>query len=242
MRLALLAALLSAAPLAAPAGAAPIETGSLYRIENREGGVFTPTPAGGDSNGWYTDLTIRVDGATQGVSAGLFVLDRAGFGTAGPWSTLDAFCLQPEVFLVPFSNPYLATSLAGSRFDASGLVSELWGRFRASVVDDASAAAFQVALWELAYRETDRNLDTGAFRLASTSAAVRTRAQGWIDALDGTGPRADDLVVLVSDPRSADRQDLLTTGRVPAPASIGLTALGLGALLGVRALRIRRAG
>lgn len=96
---------------------------------------------------------------------------------------------------------------------------------------DTSAAAFQVALWELAYGTSDRSLATGAFQLlGSSSNPVYQTVQGWLSNLDGTGPQASGLAVLVNNQRLENCQDLLTQASVPEAGTLALLMLGLAGL------------
>lgn len=215
----------------AQATAATISAGDVVTVGDRYGNVFTPTPVAGDSNGLYRNLTIRINGTTNvNVSAGLFVLDfREG---TSDWEQFETFCLQPNVYLQPFSNPYQAISLgAGAYATASAAIGELYGRFRDAVVNDRTAAAFQVALWELAY-DSGRNLGAGNFQLTYLGSDVAATANTWLAAIDGTGPRAN-LLALVSNPNLADRQDLLVED-VPEPGTLGLLVAGVLAGVGLR--------
>ena len=96
------------------------------------------------------------------------------------------------------------------------------------------AAAFQVSLWELAY-DGSTSLGAGNFRM-NTGSGVGQLAQSWLSSLNGTGPMASGLVILVNNPNKADKQDLLT--QVPEPGTLGLLGLGL---LGVGVARRRHA-
>ena len=209
------------------AGAGPLTIGEQVYVENKAGDAFTPSSVSGDSNGLYSSVSFQLNGSGGvSTSAGLFVLDYSR-NNATDWTQFLTFCLEPDVFLTPFSNPYAVNAVgsAGSPLYPAGLISELWGRYRGAVVNDVAAAAFQVSLWELAYGTTDLNLSTGAFRLTS-GGAVGTLASTWLSSLNGSGPMASGLVVLVNNQRMADRQDLITQN-VPEPTTLALFGLGL---------------
>ena len=223
-----------AALVAALVIAAPLAIGDQVQIGDSAGGVFGPSPSGTDANGLYSSVSFLLDGThAENAAAGVFVLDYSHDGAS--WTQFQSFCLEPDVYLTPFSNPYTVNSVgsAGSPLYPEALISELWGRYRGSVTNDTTAAAFQVSLWELSYGNTDRDLATGAFRLTS-SGAVTTMAQGWLNSLDGQGPMAEGLVVLVNNQQLADRQDLIT--QAPEPSTLALFGL---ALLGIGAMRRR---
>jgi hypothetical protein len=91
---------------------------------------------------------------------------------------------------------------------------ELWGRYRHRVVDADSAAAFQLAVWELVY-DDDRDVTDPAGRFfAEVGPALARRANGWLQSLDGTGPQARRLHVL-NHPDVADQLVLLDQDQPP---------------------------
>ncbi len=213
---------------AASASALPLVVGDSVDIGNQTGTEFTPTPVLADPNGLYAGVSFSLNGGTTvNASAGLFVLDYRHVAPTptSDWTEFFSFCLEPDVYLTPFSNPYSVNTVGGASY-SQALIAELWGRNRNLVVDNNSAAAFQVALWELAYGTTDMDLLTGDFSLTS-GGTVLTTAQGWLSSLNGTGPMAQGLVVLVNSQRLTDRQDLITQVSVPEPGTLALLGLGL---------------
>ncbi len=209
-------AMLIAAGLLMSGGASAniLEEGDVVTVGDKGGGVFGP-------GGYSAEVNFMLQNQTsaQRAYAGTFVLDYQETDDY-KWNQFVSFCLEPDVYLTPFSNPYTVNSVDGAGYNLA-LISELWGRHYRQITNGTTAAAFQVALWEIAFGQSDFNVMSGDFRLtANTNSAIRTTAQSWVQSLNGRGPRADNLVVLVNNQSLADRQDLIT--RVPEPTTLGL--------------------
>ena len=122
------------------------------------------------------------------------------------------------------------TSSGGVLFDPSRTdrMERLWGTFQSSMVSVTDHAAFQIAVWEIAF---DHDMD--AFNKTGTMYgavdAARLQAQGFLSFIAGGGGSAQPLELL-SDPGV---QDLITAA--PTPGTVLL--LGAGALVLARRRR-----
>ena len=207
---------------AGTAAASPITAGSLVNINDAN--HFGPTNLN-------QSVVITVDGVNKTVRAGVFDLNATTV-PGGSYARLLAFCLQPEVLLTPYDNPYTAVDLndAVAALDPLG-ISKLWAEYRDDVVSGVTAAAFQLAVWELAY-DGDTDLTDGDFRAAGAAGSAAATAQGWLSSLANLTKKAPNLFVLQDNQGGYDRQDLLI--QTPIPGTLGLVGLGL---LGLGALR-----
>ena len=209
---------------AGTAVASPITAGTQVNISDAN--YFGPSNLN-------KSVTISVDGVSKVVRAGLFDLNATTV-PGGVYARLLAFCLQPEVLLTPYDNPYTAVDLnAPSATWNSVGISKLWAEYRDDVVSGVTAAAFQIAVWELAY-DGDTDLTDGDFRAAGVAGSAAATAQNWLSSLANLTKTAPNLLVLQDRQGGADKQDLLI--QTPIPGTLGLVGLGL---LGLGALRRR---
>lgn len=185
--------------------------------------------------------------------AGCFNWTRDGGSYTGVGSTFSTFCLElSELVAVNTQYTYKVVDPAtapdgGPPGDPNNLftfplgpagadlMSELFGRFypTLNLSSNDECAAFQAAVWEIVY---DPNLvinNPGDSYLidftpagAGVNAVVLPLAQSYLNALDGTGPRA--TLDAFTHPTAQDQI-------VPAPT--GLALLGLGGLAAARRRR-----
>lgn len=210
--------------------------GSVQAAQIQVGDTVTVSAGGAniwDPSNLKRGVTISTNGGASTFStvAGLFDLVGEHNAPSSDFHRLLAFCLEPDADLTKFDNPYVAQDLSASAeaVDAVG-ISKLWAAYRSSVTDNNSAAAFQLAIWELAY-EGGTNLSTGLFQAANS--AAKSLAQGWLNSLAGLTETAKNLIVLADNPSNQiNKQDMLI--QTPLPGTLGLLGLGLLGLGGIR--------
>lgn len=213
------------------AASAPAEASPIWARDGNGGTVFNGGPGS-------VNLTVTVNGASLGVAAGAFAL-QLSTDLVG-WTDFLTYCLEPDELL----NIAGTTPRGGSFVEGIGNVADyaaiapsltrLVNTWMADSLTSATkSAAFQVALWELAF-DRDSNLTTGGFRFTqtgSTATAVRTQALAYLDAANWT-TGGDNLDVILR----TGAQDLIIQ-QIPEPSTLALLAFGL---LGI-ALRRRGA-
>jgi hypothetical protein len=201
---------------AGTAAASPITLGSQVNIDDAQ--FWDPINLS-------SSVKVSINGVGSTIRSGLFDIDATTV-PGGDYVRLLAFCLQPDVLLRKYDNPYTAVDIGSSAVVGDATA------YRDDVVDGVSAAAFQVAVWELAF-DGDDDLSSGNFQSTNPS-AVLTLANTWLASLGSLTATAKNLVVLQDDPQGpyGDKQDLLI--QTPIPGTLGLVGLGLLGLGGLR--------
>ena len=183
-------------------------------------------------NAWHQTASYSLNGIARTAAAGLFRLTETTAG--GAVTSFVGVCLEPlETLRLP--NAYDESTPLGA--SVVGQLGALVKNALALVTDSKSAAAFQIAAWEIANEGGGGlNLSSGAFRLSAAGSGTQALAQGWLDLIaNGTGKKTSQVMIL----QAPGTQDLLTDlpAEVPVPAA---GVLLVGALGGLAAVRRRR--
>ena len=182
-------------------------------------------------NGWYQSTSYTLNGTGRSAAAGMFRL--TGTSTNGAVQDFLAFCLEPLETLTLPKDHTVGTTLGTSVLDRLGA---LMSNAFTLVTGSQSAAAFQMAAWEIA-NESNGSLDlaNGGFRITSAAQGTQSLAQSWLDLIGSGQWTSTGNVTILS---ASGTQDLLTNiAPVPVPAA---GVMLLGGLAGLGALRRRR--
>lgn len=181
-------------------------------------------------NGWYETTSYSLNGTTRTALAGLFRLKSTVVG--GAVTNFVGFCLEPlENLRLPkaYDESTPLGKLTVARLGA--LVSNAL----ALVKDSRSAAAFQLAAWEIANEGNGAlNLNGGAFRLKSASRSTAALSQGWLDSITKGKWALNSKVMILSAPGTQDLVTDLPPAPVPVPAAGIMLIAGLSGLAGLR--------
>lgn len=155
-------------------------------------------------------------------------------------STFEAWCVDIWQWLGGTNYTYQPSPL-GVSLDAGKVtftqttidnLSRLATEAHASVVDATTSAAFQAAIWAIAFDAPGAyNLSSGAFTM-SGPAAVTQQAQTWLDNLAAYSPGAYSVGIW----SSPTQQDVVVFSHVPEPGTYLMLLTGLG-LMGFTARR-----
>ena len=182
-------------------------------------------------NGWYQSTSYTLNGTGRSAAAGMFRL--TGTSTNGAVQDFLAFCLEPLETLTLPKDHTVGTTLGSSVLDRLGA---LMSNAFTLVTGSQSAAAFQMAAWEIA-NESNGSLDLaqGGFRITSAGTGTQSLAQSWLNLIGSGQWTSGGNVTILS---ASGTQDLLTNiAPVPVPAA---GVMLLGGLAGLGALRRRR--
>lgn len=214
-------AALAVAALAGPAAAA------TYDVTMQGKNAFFDANG---KNAWYEYTAYKMNGQNVTAAAGVFRLKATD--AMGVSRDFLAFCLEPLEYLRLPRAYDDGTALSKTQVGALGaLVSNAL-----KLVNNArSAAAFQLAAWEIANEGGRFDLAKGAFVVTSANGNTRNLAQTWLNQISGNKWAADYKVRILTATRT---QDLVTDlPPVPVPAA---GFLMVGALGGLAALRRRK--
>lgn len=219
-----LSALAAGLAFLAPAVGHADTVNAYYTGTNKGGGQHLTTPL--TSAPWMGNYWVK---ETTGPAAGQSFL---------------AYCIDPFQWVATSTMAHEKSALSLSSFSTNASsryanVLELYSHaYQASTTDNAKAAAFQWALWEVF--NDDGNLETGSvLKSASTSTTLFTDTKNLLDSLAShtwsTTAQAYSLTTYVN----SSKQDFLVAIPIPEPESYALMLAGLG-LLGVVARRRMR--
>ena len=208
-------AILGAFLLAAPVSAATMN------VTQQGPGLFV------DANGlpgWYQQMTVNYGGTSRTLAAGAMQLQANRGGEEIPFL---AFCLEPLTLLSLPGQYSIGTTLSSS---VVANLDVLISNALKLVVDSTTAAAFQLAAWEIANEKTGTfDVLSGDFYMIKATGWARRHAQDWLALISNGTWTANGKGTILTAPGN---QDLLTN----IPAAVPLPAAGFGLLAALAGL------
>lgn len=221
-----------------------LSAASIFVAQAASASTLDLTSNGFVSGFKYVDLvvpSVTVAGGSNDVPAGGFLMTDE---TVGGMGDFVAWCLDLGAYLGSGTNEYEMTDTpfqnGGISLMASGMA-RVAALFNANFGDSITAsarnsAAFQVALWEVAY-DDDFSIYSGDFQASGGNGVQNTATQYLTAAQNYVGPSLWDVSYLESTAERR-RQHLVTVTEAPAP--VPLPASGLMLLAAVGGIAIAR--
>ncbi len=204
---------------------------ATFNVSTQGGNAFLDSKG---QNAWYQVASYKLNGIARTAAAGLFRLKSTA--QDGTVTKFVAVCLEPLEWL---RLPKAYDQNSPLSYTAIARLGALAKNALGSVKNAQTAAAFQLAAWEIANEgKGGLDLSNGAFQLTYAASGTQALAQGWLNKISGGTWALDNHVTILQAPGT---QDLLTDlpAPVPVPAAGILLMAGLAGLAGVK--RARRA-
>ena len=191
------------------------------------------------ANKWYVGVSYtNGKESRRNVGAGVFrLVAKSDKGTV---SNFMAFCLSPFEWLRLPLQYTVGTDLSSTIVNRlAALTNGAWDK----ITDKHTAAAFQLAAWEIVSEKSENHLDItrGLFRVTAIDSRSAGRiAQDWLKSVEAQkfSTSLKDITIL-----SADRTQDLLSGDLPAPVPLpgaaGMLLLALMTLGGAAKARRR---